>query len=361
MADDTDQAEKTEEPTERKLQKALEKGDVAKSQEVTSWFMVAGATLLMAIFAPAMAEDLTKRLAIFLQQAHQYSIGGTGLQRLFADTYWSVVAVIFLPMGLLILMGIAGNMVQHRMVWSLEPVKPKLSKISPLSGIKRLFSRESLLNFVKGLLKLGLVATLMVAIVWPQSRMLESLIQQDLGAILPTVWRMALQLLGAVVAVLAIIAAIDFMFQRQKWWQKQRMTQREVKDEFKQQEGDPQVKAKVRALRQERARKRMMAAVPEATVVVTNPTHFAVALKYDDSHPAPVVVAKGVDNLALKIREAARDHDVAIVENPPLARALYAGVDIDEMIPETHFKAVAQIISFVTRRRSRGRSAALNG
>jgi flagellar biosynthetic protein FlhB len=158
---------------------------------------------------------------------------------------------------------------------------------------------------------------------------------------------------------MAVIAGIDFMLQRQKWWKKQRMTQREIKDEYKQQEGDPQIKAKIRQLRQERARKRMMANVPDATVVITNPTHFAVALKYESSMGAPIVVAKGVDTLALKIREIARDSDVTIVENPPLARALYAGVDIDEAIPEEHFKAVAEVIGFVTRLNNRAAAKAL--
>jgi flagellar biosynthetic protein FlhB len=145
----------------------------------------------------------------------------------------------------------------------------------------------------------------------------------------------------------------DYVYQRNRWWNRQKMTLQETRDEYKQMEGDPKIKGRIRAIRNERSRKRMMAAVPEATVVITNPTHYAVALKYDKDMAAPVCVAKGADSIALKIREIATDNDVPIVENPPLARALYASVDIDETIPTEHFKAVAQVIGFVMRLRQR--------
>jgi flagellar biosynthetic protein FlhB len=154
-------------------------------------------------------------------------------------------------------------------------------------------------------------------------------------------------LLGAVVAMLAAVAIADYFFQYRQWYQRQKMSLQEIKDEFKQSEGDPHIKGKIRQLRQQRMKKRMMAAVPKASVIITNPTHYSVALSYDRGMPAPVCVAKGADNIALKIREIAKKHDIPIVENVPLARALYATVDIDEEIPVEHYQAVAEIIGYV--------------
>jgi flagellar biosynthetic protein FlhB len=171
----------------------------------------------------------------------------------------------------------------------------------------------------------------------------------DPVALLPTARSLALKLFGVVVAILAVIAAVDYLFQYRQWFERQKMSLREVKEEFKQSDGDPKIKAKIKQLRANRAKKRMMAAVPKATVVVTNPTHYAVALQYERDMNAPLCVAKGVDSLALKIREVAEAHGVAIVENPPLARTLHAAVDIDEEIPAEHYKAVAEVIGYVMR------------
>jgi len=160
---------------------------------------------------------------------------------------------------------------------------------------------------------------------------------------------MGLKIFGAVLAVVTVIALADYVYQRQRWWNRLKMTVQEVRDEYKQMEGDPKIKGRIRSIRNERSRRRMMSSVPKATVVITNPTHFAVALKYDSTMSAPECLAKGADDIALKIREIAKQHNVPIVENPPLARALYASVDVDETIPTEHFKAVAQVIGFVMR------------
>jgi flagellar biosynthetic protein FlhB len=160
---------------------------------------------------------------------------------------------------------------------------------------------------------------------------------------------MSMKIFGAVIAIITVIAIADYIYQRNRWWQKLKMTVQETRDEYKQQEGDPKIKGRVRQIRMERSRKRMMAAVPQATVVITNPTHFAVALKYDKEMAAPKCVAKGADAIAFRIRELAKANDVPIVENPPLARALYASMDIDDTIPKEHFKAVAEVIGFVMR------------
>jgi flagellar biosynthetic protein FlhB len=226
---------------------------------------------------------------------------------------------------------------------------PKLSRISPAAGAKRLFSKQAIANFIKGLLKLVIVGSAFVALMWPERHRFEAMVSLDPEALLPLARTLALKLFGVVVAILAIIAAADYLFQYRQWFERQKMSLREVKEEFKQSDGDPKIKAKIKQLRANRAKKRMMAAVPKATVVITNPTHFAVALQYEHGMSAPVCVAKGVDSLALKIREVADRHDVAIVENPPLARTLHAAVEIDQEIPAEHYKAVAEVIGYVMR------------
>jgi flagellar biosynthesis protein FlhB len=187
----------------------------------------------------------------------------------------------------------------------------------------------------------------MMAVLWPERHRLESFLMFEPTAILGVTTNLTLQLMGAVVAMLAAVAIADYFFQYRQWYQRQKMSLQEIKDEFKQSEGDPHIKAKIRQLRQQRMKKRMMSAVPSASVIITNPTHYSVALSYDRGMSAPVCVAKGADNIALKIREIARKHDIPIVENVPLARALYATVDVDEEIPVEHYHAVAEIIGYV--------------
>jgi flagellar biosynthetic protein FlhB len=260
-----------------------------------------------------------------------------------------VIAATAIPLLLLALAAIGGNMIQHRLVWSLEPLKPKLSKISPSAGLQRLFSKQALANFLKGLAKLGLIGTIMVALLWPERFRLDTIVGADPAALLPIVLALSLKVMGAVVAVLALIAAGDYLFQYRQWYERQKMSLREMKEEFRQTEGDPAIKGKIRQIRQNRMRKRMMAAVPEASVVITNPTHFAVALKYERGMNAPVCVAKGADVIARRIREVATEHSIPIVENPPLARALHATVEIDQEIPPEHYQAVAEVIGYVMR------------
>jgi flagellar biosynthetic protein FlhB len=240
-------------------------------------------------------------------------------------------------------------MVQHRLVWSSESLTPKFSKISPGAGLKRLLGKQAVANFAKGLFKLTALGAVMTAVLWPERHRLESFLMFDPSAIMGVTTSLTVQLMGAVVAMLAAVAIADYFFQYRQWYQRQRMSLQEIKDEFKQSEGDPHIKGKIRQLRQQRMKKRMMAAVPNASVVITNPTHYSVALRYDSGMTAPVCVAKGVDNVAFKIREIARKHDIPLVENVPLARALHATVDIDEEIPVEHYHAVAEIIGYVMR------------
>jgi flagellar biosynthetic protein FlhB len=264
---------------------------------------------------------------------------------------FDVMSTLAIPTLLLILAALGGSMIQHRLVLSTEPVRPQLSRISPLAGLGRLFSRQALANFAKGLAKLCLVGAILGGLLWPQRRFLSGFISTDLAAILPATRSLAVQMLGAAVAVLAVIATLDYLFQYRQWFDRQKMSLREMKEEYRQSEGDPMVKGKLRQLRNTRMRKRMMAAVPKASVVITNPTHFAVALQYERGMNAPVCVAKGVDLIARKIREVAEAHDIPMVENPPLARALHGTVEIDQEIPQEHYRAVAEVIGYIMKLR----------
>ena len=260
---------------------------------------------------------------------------------------YAVFAAIGVPILMLVLAAIAGNMLQHRLVWSGESLRPKLSKISPMAGAKRIFGKQAVANFAKGLFKVIALGSVMTAILWPERHRLESILRFDPASLLGVVISLALQLMGAVVAMLAVVAIADYFFQYRQWYERQKMSLREMKEEFKQSEGDPHIKGRIRQLRQARMKKRMMAAVPKASVIITNPTHYSVALSYERGMPAPICVAKGVDLIALKIREIAGEHNIPIVENVPLARALYANVEIDEEIPVEHYHAVAEIIGYV--------------
>ena len=349
MADEN--TERTEDPTQKKLDDALERGDVAKSQEVNTWFIIAGATLILLGFSSQVSGSLKTSLRGLIANAHDIPVDGRGLLRMSGYLSLEVLAAIAIPFLLLALAAIAGNMVQHRFVWSSESLKPKLSKVSLGAGMKRLFSKQALANFVKGLLKISLLGGVMVAILWPERHRLDTLVTIDPVALLPLTKTLALGVMGTVVAILALIAAADYLFQYRQWFEKQKMSLQEIKDEFKQSEGDPMVKGRLRQMRLEKSRKRMIAEVPKASVIITNPTHFAIALQYERGMNAPICVAKGVDRVALKIREVTGKHNIPIVENPPLACALHATVELDKEIPVEHYKAVAEVIGYVMRLR----------
>jgi flagellar biosynthesis protein FlhB len=356
MSDEApEQDSKTEDPSQKRLEDAHKKGDVAKSQEVTTWFMLLGSAVVFAMIAPWAGAELGQSLRLVIANADQFDVEAAGFGNFFTGLAFTMVGVTLAPLAVLAVCAVLANLVQHRPVWSFDPITPKLSKISPMSGAKRLFSGEALVNFGKGLLKITVVGTVVILVCWPERDRLDTMMTADPLAILFDFQELGVRIFIAVLIVVTAIAGADYFYVRQKWWRRQMMTVQETREEYKQQEGDPHIKGKIRQLRQERARKRMMAAVPDATVVITNPTHYAVALKYEKDMAAPRCVAKGADAIALRIRALATESDVPIVENPPLARALFASVDVDETIPTEHFKAVAEVIGFVMRlKRGRG-------
>ncbi|XUM21998.1 flagellar biosynthesis protein FlhB [Bradyrhizobium oligotrophicum S58] len=347
MADEADSEDKTEDPTQKRLDQALERGDVVKSQELNTWFVIASATLVMSTFSGSIGTAVLVPMRNLIANSWMIQTDGAGLLALARSLSFTVIAAIGVPILMVMLAAIAGNMMQHRLVWSGEPMKPSLSKISPLAGAKRLFGKQAAANFAKGIFKLVLLGTVMVMILWPERLRLESLLHMDISELLGVTISLTTHLMGSVVALLALVAIGDYLFQYRQWYERQKMSVQEMKEEFKQSEGDPHVKGRIRQIRQQRMKKRMMAAVPKASVIITNPTHYSVALSYERGMSAPVCVAKGVDNIAFKIREVAKAHDIPIVENVPLARALYATVEIDEEIPVEHYHAVAEIIGYV--------------
>ncbi|MBF0093107.1 MAG: flagellar biosynthesis protein FlhB [Alphaproteobacteria bacterium] len=349
MADD-DGGEKSEEPTEKKLGTAREEGNLATSQEVGHWVMLSGALFLVSSLAPGIARDLKILLLPFLSEPHAMPMDFFHLRSTLADLVGRVGMILFLPAAMFVVLALASSIMQHGFSWSTKKITPKMSKFSPIEGAKRIFSVRGVLETVKGIIKLVIVGGVMYALVAPKLGYLALMPAMDLYASLGELQDLTVALLTAVVAALTVLAGADFFFQRYKHMSELRMTKTEVKDEAKSTEGDPQVKARIRQIRAERARVRMMQAVPTASVVVTNPTHYAVALSYDiEAMQAPKLVAKGIDSLALKIREVAEENDVPIVENPPLARTLYAAVDLDQEIPPEHYKPVAEVIGYVMR------------
>ncbi len=346
MAEEGDE-DKTQDPTAKRLEEAHKRGDVAKSIEVNTWFMIAGATFIMSSFSGSIANNLTVPLKNLLEHAGKMKTDGPSLLLLVGRLETMMLVALGIPFTLLVVAAVGSHLIQHRPVWSVDPITPKFSKLSPMAGAKRLFGKQAAANFAKGLFKVILLGVVMAMVMWPEHERADAMVRIDPSLMLDLTRSMALKLMGTVVAMLAIVATLDYLFQYRSWFERQKMSLQEVKDEYKQSEGDPHIKGRIRALRVARMRKRMMAAVPTASVVITNPTHYAVALKYERGMPAPICVAKGVDLIAFKIREVAAAHDIPVVENVPLARALHASVEIDDEIPVEHYHAVAEVIGYV--------------
>ena len=356
MAEGEDKSQKTEQPTERKLQKAREEGDVPKSQEISGWFTLAAGLAVLAFMGPSVGGDLTRTLTAFLARPHEMSLDLGSSLALAASTGMRLVVILGLAFLAFMAAAIAGNLVQTGLMFTPKKLEPKLSKLNPVEGLKRMFGPQGWMNFAKGVGKMALVAVAIFVVMWPRRDDLMALPAVAPIGLLQEIFEAAIQLLIASLIVYAVIAIADFAFQRREFIERNKMSLKEIRDEFKDTEGDPLVRAKLRQIRQERAQRRMMARVPDAAVVITNPTHYAVALEYEQGRtPAPICVAKGVDEVALRIRELAKANNIPIVEDPPLARGLHATADLDVPIPVEHFQAVAKVIGYVLSLKDRRR------
>lgn len=350
MAEEQDQSQKTEAPTQRRLDEARERGQLVVSREVGTLLLFALAAAMMVAVAPQSAQTLASAARMLLAQPHLLPTDAAGLTHLLGGLLGQLAGALAIPLVAVMLAPIASALLQNGLVWTAEPLQPKLERVSPLAGAKRLFSTRSLIELGKSLLKVGLVATALYLLLRPEAPAIVASGRLEAGPLLVLIVDLVSRSLMGLAAVAAVVAAADYAHQHFDFMRRMRMTRREVQDDHKQSDGDPHIKQRFRALRLERARRRMIADVPKSTVVIANPTHFAVALRYvAGTTAAPEVMAKGVDALALKIREIATQNRIPVIENPPLARALHAACDIGQMIPPAHYQAVAEIISYVLR------------
>ncbi|MBT5373083.1 MAG: flagellar biosynthesis protein FlhB [Rhodospirillaceae bacterium] len=354
MAEGEDDSQKTEDPTQKRLSEGRKKGQVATSREVNHWLIITAGTLLIMMYVPGMMRNISELLSRFIESPGQLPADFANLRGLMKGLVLSMMQIMLVPIIFMIAVALATGLLQHGLIFSVEKIKPSLEKISLLKGLKRMFSLNSIMEFLKGILKLSIVATVGTVMMLPEFDKLALVPQMDLPDVLGLIHELAIKLLIGVVSIVTVIAGLDFAYQKFQFMKQMRMSKQEIKDEYKQSEGDPMVKSRLRQIRAERARQRMMAEVPDSDVVITNPTHFAIALKYDQlTMEAPLCIAKGADEVALRIRAVAKEHDITIVENPPLAQALFAGVEINEEIPEEHYKAVAEIIGYVYKVKNR--------
>ncbi len=350
---DEDKSSKTEEPTERKLRKAREKGDVPSSKETGNMMSLFSLLMISLFLLPALLPHLAGELRGLLESATRIEIGSgaAGVRDVsgIAQKLAMAVAVVLAPLVLtMVLAALFGVLIQGQTVVALERIKPKLSKISPLSGLKKMFSADALVEFAKNVGKVLVVGSIAIIV----ARDAVTAIWQAPGFIpenlLPYARSAANRMLIASTGFLVAIALADILWKRADYNRKQRMSLKEIRDEHKDSEGDPHIKGKRAQIRRQRAKQRIAIAVPTATLVLTNPTHYAVALRYEAGvDTAPVCVAKGADLVAAQIRKLARENEVAIVENRPLARALHDTVEVDDQIPIEHWQAVAEIIGYV--------------
>ena len=341
--------EKTEKATPKKRQDARKKGQVLKSQDVTSALVLLSVFLFLMIAGTSMRDGI---MSFFNETFSKYMLIDTLSIKLVVKIYKDVLSemsVIILPiMAIAMIAGIAGNFLQFGFLFSTEPLKFDLTKLDPIKGIKRMFSVKSLIELLKCILKITLIGSVTTAILWKNIDDVLSLSFKTPGATLITVSKLTVFMGIAASVVLLIIAVLDYFYQKFEYEKNLKMSKQDIKDEYKNSEGDPLIKSKIKQRQREMAMRRMMQEVPQADVVITNPTHYAVALKYDETkRDAPYVVAKGVDHLAQKIKYIAKQNDVMTVEDRPLARALYSQTEIGDTIPEEFFKAVAEILAYV--------------
>ena len=273
MADDRDDSQKTEDPTPKRLEEAHKRGEFASSREIGNWFMLAGGAIVLILLVPAMGRDLGRLLIGFLERPDQIPLDREGIASLVAAIVSNAGAVLLVPLAIMVVCAIASGLLQNGFRIAPERLMPKFEHISLASGAKRLFSQRSLIEFVKGLTKMGIVGAIVTALMVPEFSRIETLMTMEGPDLLQVIAHLAARLMIGVLAVVTLIAALDYLSQRMSFLRSMRMSRQEIKDELKQTEGDPQVRARLRQIRQERARRRMMAAVPDATMLLTNPTH----------------------------------------------------------------------------------------
>jgi len=345
MADDSSQ-EKSEAPTPKKREDTRKKGNVAKSTDINSVFVLLAAIFMLRITGPWMMQEFTAflRLCIGMFTEHEMSLGQ--LMELARDSVMLTIKLMLPILGAVLIAGLIANLIQIGLLFTFEPIIPKLSKINPLSGIKRLFSMRSIVETIKNILKIIIIGYIAYITIKSEYEILITLADASIQAIWHFILVSTFDIFIRTAIVLIVIAIADYAYQRYDHVKKIKMTHQEIKEENKSMEGDPKVKGRIRQLQREMSRRRMMDQVPQASVVVTNPTHLAIALKYDEVEaPVPVVVAKGADMEAQKIKKIALEHGIPVREDVALARALYPRIEIGMEIPPEFYTAIATVLA----------------
>lgn len=349
MSEAEDKDSKTEEPTEKKIRDTMEKGKLPQSKEAALLTSFVAILVFTIFYAREATVNLSVFLASFLERPESWSIDTeTDVIQLYGIVMAEIGRAVVALLVLLVIAGVGASVLQNVPQFIGERIRPQWSRISLAQGWKRLFGLQGFVEFLKSLAKLGFVITVLIfTLSQEHRRLLNGMITgpMEFGLVIRSI---AIEILVAIVFVMAVIAAADFVWSRFHWRRDLRMSKQEVKDELKQSEGDPIVKSRLRSLARDRARRRMMTAVPTATLVIANPTHFSIALRYvRDQDAAPVVLAKGQDLVALRIREIAREHNIPIFEDVALARSMYKQVSVDSVIPSQFYQAVAELVRIV--------------
>jgi flagellar biosynthetic protein FlhB len=339
---------KTEKATPKRKQEARERGQVSRSVEVNSAVILLAALLTFRYVGPYMMDSLGN-LTVFAYQNMGISFGMENVYSYGIFYMWQVFKIIAPLLGIILLVGLAANYFQVGVLFSLKPLTPKISNVNPMTGLQRLFSRRSMVEFFKALLKLIIIG-------WIGYDGVKNALPQLVPAMdmagteaLQFVGLLTLKILNRIILALIVLAILDHFYQKWEYEDGLKMTKQEIRDEFRQSEGDPMIKARIRQIQREMARRRMFEAIPKADVIITNPTHIAVALQYKDGMQAPMVLAKGERVIAERIREMGRKHHIPIVENPPLARSLFKSCPVGAPISPDLFEAVAEVLAFVYR------------
>jgi flagellar biosynthesis protein FlhB len=348
MAEKDEGQERTEQGTPKRKEEAREKGRVAKSREVTS---VAGLVACLIYFyfnATGLLEKITAIMTSAFRSAGRVAISIDNVQVLFNGLLFQVF-VLLLPIFIVVfLVAIFSNMIQVGVLFSVSAIQPEMSKIDPLKGLQRLFSMNSFVELIKSILKMLIIGMVCYLVIRNEVMGFMPLVEQTVWEIMIYLGKITFKIILTTSWVLILLAILDYVYQRWEYEKGLRMSRQEIKEEFKNSEGDPAIRARIKRLQREMSRKRMMAAVPRADVVITNPTHLAIALQYDQGKSiAPRVVAKGAGFIAEKIRDIAGENDIPIVENKPLAQVLYKMVKLDGLIPENLYRSVAEVLAYV--------------
>ena len=344
-----DKYSKTEEATSKKIRETQEKGQFANSRELTSTFVLLAAILSFALSGQQGTLKMIATWKHIFSQSYAISLTFNNMYDIVQWILAQMISIMAPILSTIMVAGILANLLQTKGIsFAIEPLKPKFSKLNPLKGIGRIFSKNSISELMKSLFKVGVLTFIGYITIKSRMEQMPPMMSFSVGQILSFMGDVMLEIMIKALLFMALLAAADMTFQVFQHKEEIKMSKEEVKQERKETEGDPQIKQRIRSTQLELARKRMMAAVPEADVVVTNPTHISVALKYDkDIHQAPIVVAKGADNIAAKIKEIAKNSNVPLVENKPLARTLYKTVEIGQFIPANLFRAIAEILAQV--------------